>query len=329
MTKTEIEIRSWDRFITRNFVIQPDLLGKQHTFSYENYKIQIKLPDLGKLDRGKGYDEVISVGSLRTVNKGPIDYNVLKVDVTVRRATRIQIRSEVLTTNPNARELFSDDEQENLNRIAFRYGEIAEKAFDYWIRVVRWKTNLSIFGRYEWQDNRTGWSTRLEDIASEKTIWIGPGIGHIRSVKAITLEEWNEIESVLSQGIDSPIYHDLKHDGKVHLMSGDLYRAVVDLAVACETYMRFSFLKKLSQELNPTLLTFIEEANISQYLNKFFPSILDDYDKKRFKEIKSDLHKLFNSRNKVVHMGEIHGLTEATCRKFAEVTDELLSIKPK
>lgn len=329
MKKTKIEIKSWNRFITKNFTIEPSLLGRHHQFTFENYNVRIKLPDSSMLDRGKEYDEVITVTSRRTVDNEPIKYNILSVDLTLSLPVTVEIPIEVLSRRVNAIELLTDKEQKHLNDLTSQHEQIAERAFDYWVRVVRWKTDKSNFGRREIKEDRSKWGTYLHDVASEKKIWAGPIFFYAYLIKEITSDVWSEIQLTLERGLKPPIYFELKLDGEEYLKSGDFYRATIDFAVACETYLRFIVLNSLPNNLEPTVIKYVEGANIMQYINHFFPSCLDESRKNEYKKIKSNLLKLFDARNQVMHLGKMHRLTKETCLKFLEATNTLFSISPQ
>jgi hypothetical protein len=93
------------------------------------------------------------------------------------------------------------------------------------------------------------------------------------------------------------------------------------------TFLRFSVLQSLPTDLNSKLSVYIEAANISQYINHFFPDIIDEAAKEQFKKLKSDLHSLTNRRNDLVHMGKDDGIDEKLCLRFLKVTQDLLSIR--
>ncbi len=243
MNEKEVKLRSWTRFVTRDFVIEPSLLGNHHAFTFENHNIEIILPGSDMVNRGKGYDEVISVTERRTVDNEPIQYNVHGVEVTVTLPVIIEVPSEVLNRNPKAFELFSDKEQKNLDAITFRHKRIAEKAFNYWIRVVRWKSDISSLGRHEERDNNSLSGTDLYDIVTEKKIWMSQSAAYARHIKRVMHDEWNEIQNTLEQELYPPIYHELKHGASAH---GIVAKGIThDLAALMKRKeMRYSPLKQ-------------------------------------------------------------------------------------
>ena len=169
MDKINTKISSCNRFITRGFVVVPDLLGKELRFEFEDSSVKIKLPGLEHINLGKGYDNLVSVGARRARDNKPIEYDIQKVDVEVSFAFQTKVPSEVLTRSPNAYDLFSEQEQKELNDTADAHKLIAGRAFEYWIRVVRWKCMNSSIGRPERHNYESGWGTYLiDDISTKK-----------------------------------------------------------------------------------------------------------------------------------------------------------------
>ena len=49
MTNSKINIISWNKFTTREFVVAPELLGLSQEFPFENSKVRIELPSADNL----------------------------------------------------------------------------------------------------------------------------------------------------------------------------------------------------------------------------------------------------------------------------------------
>ena len=326
METRQMKVKSWNRFLTRNLAVKPEVLGCEHRFSFENRTVSIKIPSINQVDSGQGYDKVASVGARRAVDNEPLEFYIHKVDVEVSIPVTVSIPSEVLNRPPNAYDLFPDEEQKQLNEIAEQHQSIAEKAFEYWIRIVRWVCDDSRIGRDQVEDFRSGWSTYLIDAESDTKVWIQGQVFHVLGYKTLRVEEWQEIQSKLSLGSQPPIHVEFKHDAEENIRLGDYRRSLVDMAIACETFLRFTVLQRLPVELNTKQTADIEEANVRQYIEKFFPEIIDEATNKQFKKLKSGLHSLFDRRNELVHMGKDEGIDKELCLRFLKVTQELLSI---
>ncbi len=327
MTKADVSLYSWNRFITRNFVILPELLGKVLRFTFENHTIKVILPGINHVDRGNEFDPIISVGARRTSDNKPLEFHVNKVDVEVIKPIRIKVPSEALNRNANAYDLFSQKEQEGLNRIADSYKVIAEKSFEYWMRILRWKCDDSRIGSPEIHDYNSGWSTYLYDLDAIKKIWIEPVVFYVRGNRKVGIQQWSEIEDAVQRNLEPPTYVEFKHSAEQNIKIGDLNRAIVDLAISCETYLRSAVLDSLPSGLEPSIVNYVESANINQFISKFFPNILDEDQKKIYQKIKSGLSRLFAHRNKIMHKGITDRLTYDTCQKHLQTTSQLIAIQ--
>lgn len=326
MKTQQIKIKSWNRFLTRNLVVKPEILGTKHQFPFENSTVSIKIPSIDQIDSGQGFDKVALVGARRAKDNEPLEFHIHKVDVEVSIPSVVLVPSEVLNRPANAYDLFSTEDQTRLNNLAGIHQSIAEKAFEYWIRIVRWVCDDSRIGRDKVEGYSSGWSTYLLDAESHTKVWIQTQVLHVLGYKTIRLEEWQEIQSKLAIGSQPPIYVELKHDAEESIRLGDYRRSLVDMAIACETFLRFAVLQRLPSELNTKLATYVEEANISQYITHFFPGIIDEVANKKFRKLKSDLHSLTKLRNDLVHMGKDDRIDEKLCLRFLKITQELLSI---
>jgi hypothetical protein len=248
-TVTSREVKSWTRFVIRPLGAQPNIMGREHRFAFDQNMITVKLPLLEHADRGEGYDEIASV-RVRSADGKPRDYEILKVDVEVSRGNRLVFPPEVLSQPPNAFELFSEQEQTHFNELSSQYESIAERAFEYWIRIVRWTCDDFLLGRDRGKGFHSDWGTRLADAETGKHVWIPTAIFQARSYRTVSLQEWEAIQESLSAGLYPPAYIEHKHDAEEYIERGDHRRALVDLAVACELFLRAMVIRNLPAELN-------------------------------------------------------------------------------
>ena len=131
----------------------------------------------------------------------------------------------------------------------------------------------------------------------------------------------------MAEGLEPPVYYDVMFDGEEHLRIGDLQRAVVDFAVACEAYLRISVRQRLPVGLSDEVQKYVDDANIRQVLGRFFPEALDVEQAKLLGKISSALHKLFDVRNTILHSGRMEALTPKDCQTFLDATQQLISME--
>ena len=226
--------------------------------------------------------------------------------------------------------MFSEAQKERLNKLAARCGDVAHRAFDLWIRTLRWKANDFWIGLPEGTVVATGLQVEIREKDTPNRLWTGGDeLITVYLEKVVTTKVWDDVSAALLSGLEPPIFYDLLYDAMAHLVvRGDLKRAVVDAAVAAETYMRTIVQEGFPDGLDEPFQTYINEANISQVISKFFPTHLDGQQSRTYKALKPDLHKLFNARNGIMHYGRKGGLTAQKCQRFIHRVRDLLELVP-
>jgi hypothetical protein len=258
----------------------------------------------------------------------PLEVNIHDVDVVVSIPGRTSV-SEEARTKVVTQKSISEQQQKHLEKLVSEYGNVARRAFDLWIRTLRWKADDSRIGLPEVIGVETGWGTEIREKDTPNRIWAGGKSLIIYVGKTVTVEVWNEVSAALNAGESPPIYYDFLYDAMAHLERGDFQRTVVDAAVAAETYMRTIVQEGLPIDLDASLQEYINEANIRQVVEKFFPERLDMEQRKTFKKtLKSKLHQLFDDRNDIMHLGQKEGLTKQHCRRIIKSVSDLLSLEP-
>ena len=329
MNHIKLSIFSWNRFISRNLSIHPDLVGGVHEFPYEQYKVTVALPSRQHLPTEPDKENLLTFYRYKDKDgkKIPVELTVHAVDVSVRIPDEVSVPEEILNRPSNAFDIIPKEKQEHLDHLAATYETVAERAFDLWIRTLRWKCDNSTIGRPEIRGPESGWSTYLITQPHEKRIWSSSKVFYIIGTKMITPKMWQEVESSLKMKCQPPIFIDLTMDAIEHINVGDLKRAIVDMAIACESFLRMIVEKSLPNGLQVSIATYIDDANIRPVLEKFVPDILNEKERKEFNKIKSKLHELCDLRNNIVHKGQSSELTEERCNSFLRTTKRLLGLR--
>jgi len=237
--------------------VTPDILGQSHAFTFDGHDINVALPGAKRLagfktGEGEFVDDRLSVRGWREQDeqREPLAVEVHDVDAVVVIPGSTTVPNEVLTRPINDYELFAEQQQEYLNKLTSNYGKIARQAFDYWIRLVRWKADSWRLGLPEISGEETGWGTYLQEKNSRKDLWAGPlRIVSVLPIASVTRAVWDEPAAALDSGVSPPIFNDLLYDALIHLDRKDLQRAIVDAAMAAEIYM-----KRIVHEGLPTAL---------------------------------------------------------------------------
>lgn len=328
MEQTVLNLVSWNRFVPRNLSIHRELVGAAHQFNFEESQITIKLPTTQHLPTEPNQEGPLSFNCWKEVDgkKIPEQYHVNSVDIEVSIAEKITFPSKVLEVPPCAHEIIPETQQEHLNVLASKNSSVAERAFDLWIRTLRWKSDYSAIGRPEISGCESGWSTYLVAKPQEKRVWIAPSIHVVRGVCTVTPEMWEAVMASLKNGCSPPVYIDLMMDAAEHIKLDDLQRAIVDMAIACETFLRMIVARNLPDNIQSSVASYIDDANIRQVLEKFVPEILCNQGKNDLGKIKSKLHLLFDTRNGIVHKGQTANLNKNLCESFLETTRKLVGL---
>ena len=329
MTLIRLATASLNRFVPRNLSIHPDLVGAVHEFIHEKHRINIALPLPQHFPTEPNQGELLTFSHYREVNgkKIPSQLWVHAVDVVVAIPEELSVPREILDRPPNAFEIVPKAQQEHLDHLAATYEAVAERAFDLWIRTLRWKCDNSAIGRPEITSYGSGWSTYLVAQPQDQRIWIGPMVFQLKGTKMVTPDIWEEAGTSLKLEVTPPVFIDLIMDAAEHIKLGDLRRAIIDMAIACEVFLRMLLAKSLPPDLQACIVTYVDDANIRPVLEKFVPDILSKAERKELDKIRSKLHALFDIRNEIVHKGRVSELTKERCDAFLEATKELVALR--
>jgi hypothetical protein len=325
----ETKIESWDQFVTRNLTVEYALMGNSHIFPYQGATVRITLPKSNRVVEHYQENALADVYAYREENdeKVLLQININGVDVCVQQGHVVALPGEVFNRRPKATDLISEVDQKRLDAIGTTANNIASNAFEYWLSVLRWKCNNYGIGRPMISDNRSGWSTYLRDAESQHDVWMTPRTMLIFMRKAVTAEDWDSIQAALESGDDAPIYSKLLDDAREYRDRHEYRRSTIDLAIACEVFIRMMVLQSLPQNLDPDVRVMIEEANINQYVRKFFPNLLTIDGQAKFKKLANDhLGSLFDARNKIMHMAQDDRATNENCLRFIKATETLFEI---
>lgn len=329
MKSEEHTIGSWNRFLTRNLVIHPEIVSAVHEFQFEDHQIRIALPPSKHLPAEPGHGDLYTFNWYKEADgkKIPQQLGVESVDVTVSIAKKVLLPPEITKHSPNRTDIVSKEQQKKLNELAAAHGAIAERVFDLWVRTLRWKSENSEIGRPMISGYESGWSTYLITEPKGERIWIAPMIFVAKKSKMVTSEIWKAVASALKTNQNPPVFVDLVMDAEEHLKRGDLQRATVEMAMGCEVFLRKLVAESLPSGLQPSVAAYVDDANIRPVLEKFVQDFLNSEEHDQLKRIKSKLHQLFDLRNSIVHKGQAAALSLGVCEQFLEVSKKLVNLR--
>ena len=94
-------------------------------------------------------------------------------------------------------------------------GQVAERAFDHWLRVMRWRTRSWRIGRMR-KHQRTKRGTTLREDGTNRQLAPTVQTIVVRQDRPFTVEEWSDTQDALANGRESPLFYDLFFDGQEH-----------------------------------------------------------------------------------------------------------------
>ena len=303
---------SWSRFETPSLDIAAALAGDHHEFVFAGHTTRVRLPPASAAGDG-AMDRLFITQSL-SADGTPVTYAVRDVDVELDQLDTDLVRGLVARDKPDP----------NVDAVA-EMGEVAGRAFDYWIRVVRWQAKSHRIGRLTRQQRDT-WGSRLRETGTRRQL-ASHAIRIVVSLSSpLSPELWTDIAGLLVAGSEPPVSFDLYFDSLDHIDHGDLRRAIVDLANAAELFLRSRLDRSLPSALTPAVRKYAMRANASVLLSRFAPEILGAGGPSFLQAKKADLAQLFELRNRLVHSSDQLALTESMCRQLGRVTKELLEL---
>ncbi len=309
----KIEAASWNRFNSDWLAVTREVLGRKHRFNFEGRHVEVCLPQEEHADRGKGYDEVAECIRWKKQNGKdiPENFHIFKVDLTIDLEKPIEVRKALLEFAPVRRELITETKAKLFDKIIEEHESLALKAFDYWIRVVRWKIGFWLIGQPEIQTPRSGWGTYLIEKDGGKRFWAGSHEFTIRFTKAVTIEEWDVIQEALSERREPPIWIEFLFDAQHKLEMGDKSGCILSLAIACESIFRHAVYNQFPdvKHVDERLIDTFNEINIRAIFRNITKFRFWDKNWKKNCDW-SRINEIFNLRNSVVHLGRTEGIKD-------------------
>lgn len=328
----EIYAKSWMRYLTPELGVVSELMGARHEFTFDGYEIKVILPTKDQADKSNEHDEVAIANAWKMdTPKDPFEFAILQVDVEVNLIEKVLVPEGATDSMKVYIRAFDNDpiNKEKISNIAKKYAEISNKAFQYWLDLLRWSKNYPFFGKQKpSQPNSSGWGIYLQDIKTGNSVFNLNNPIHASLIPVITVAEWKLTQERLGDNIGLPMYMKFKFDAQESMRIGNYERAIIELALACEIYVKKSFFSYLPiEQLHDEVIKHIEKANISHYLKHFFRQIIVDSEEAKFTKVKAELLKLIDERNSYMHKGFMSEATLETSKRYLSAVEDLFTIQ--
>jgi uncharacterized protein (UPF0332 family) len=324
-----IKAKTWHRFMASNFCVSADVMGSQHKFEFENYNVSVRLPGIEAADRDNKYDQVASLSSSLSKTGEPLTFTVHKVDMEIEIPKSLSAPKKALNKPPSQYDAFNDKQRESVDLICKGYPLIAERAYDYWLDIIRWSSSCSLIGQLQLSDKRSGWGIYIVDDSTDHRVWGCTQVIVVKREYEVSTEHWNTAQAHLSNNAELPMHIRFLHDADTSIENQLYEKAILELALSCEIYLRYSVFKTIPDTLSAELHAYIEEANINQYVGRFFKSLVDTSAESDYKRLTKELSSLISRRNSYVHMGVMDDANQDRCIRYSTAVKKLFSVTLK
>lgn len=171
---------SWNRFSTPGLTIAAELAGGSHVFEHRGLNVRIVLPSATR--GGEHEDSRLHVTARWAADGTPIQFDVFDVDVCVDQPNSPELRAALVEPRP---------EHIDKSGVISRMGDFAAQAFEYWLRVIRWRTRHWRIGRLR-KHRRARWGTYLYEHGPNRRLAQSVTTITVPADRKITADEWGD-----------------------------------------------------------------------------------------------------------------------------------------
>jgi hypothetical protein len=301
------------RFSLDRLRVSPDLVGAKHEFIFDGCRATVALPTIEMEERG--VETALMCIKWKSEGMVPLEYQVGVVDLTIELTEPIDIPEEMLGLPMKQVDLLNKAQIAKLDDLADKGSDTLQRAFDYWLRVVRWKSRIGYIGepriRYA---GREGIGSVLKDRATRHRLWQSPQVIHAIGGKVATSNEWNEAQLALAANKQPPVWFEFLFEAQMRMNNEDLVGSVLTLAIAFEVSLRKIFSAGLERlDADPAILAVLDVANLRALLTRLKKVRAWNDDWAAATEFGA-LHKLMDYRDGVMHMAKVAELNRAELR---------------
>jgi hypothetical protein len=305
---TPVEARYQQIFQVAHFTVEPQIAGAKIDFLFEGKRILITLPPM---------PENLGPGNMAptSLNPNPFELraslsgwnstgNPLWVDIDSMRISIPGLHVEIpkaAAKHPHINTtLFNDEQRRSMDEQSDRLYHLANRAMEYWLRVVRWKTQFHLINRVLYSTGG-GFDGGALINAQSGTRFYTPRVGRtfvMPPQHVVTQNEWTDITLALGDGTEPPIWYDYFISAKQRMEEGDTLAAILDLAIASEARIRTFMNNTLPSELPEGYQRTIRRVNISDVMTRWqaygLPNLVG----------LNHVKMLFEIRNGIMHSGK-------------------------
>ena len=166
--------------------------------------------------------------------------DVYKRQVEIAVPEPISVPEEALSNPPKQFEHFSEEQKKSADGVCNQHSELAEKAFQYWLEMIRWASGAALIGQPSISGFESGWSTYLMESATNHRVWASPIMLTVYREYEVTKEHWEIAAEHLRNSDELPMHLRFFHDAVTSTRHGQYKKAIIEIAMACEIYLRYA-----------------------------------------------------------------------------------------
>lgn len=309
-----------DKWVEINgFTIRAEATGRKHRFEYDKHKVTISVPTQSK----KHEDRLDLISWKKGKRKKPLVYvvNHIRITIEINDVVSIGKNYSLSPSKSLGRASISPKSAKRLDNYAQHYEQYAEEIIDYWLTVLRWKSDNFSIGRKRQHQSST--SSRLLVTNDQNKFWWNSPV-HLTAYisDGLSLKEWQEVAKILKAGVRPPPWNTFLMQGQYYLRLSEFQESIICFAIASESLMRTLFI----QEIQPpnlkkmNALKQISIRNIRESWKDF--SFWKSGDEAHFDE--KGLAKLFETRNSIMHSGNSK-LDKKKCKEYQDMCKKFIA----
>lgn len=313
-------------------LVNIDLLGCKHKMQFEGREICISLPgeysDCGCHGMPSHVEDRAKCTGWNR-NEECIELSVSSVILTVSLTDEdgLEITKEMIDPESRGSNIFSEKNgQDKIDKIHKMLSSIAYRAFDYWARVIRWKTKNSFFGAPIENNKHYGFNDFFASLDPLKRLGARTIVMSIYIHDSLSIEEWTGIQECLQRNEQPPLWIDAYNDARRREEVGDMRGAFLEAAISMESFLKKKLLDSL-ESLPPSEVAVrknIERWHISDVL-KNHRKIGPVNDLSMSEDVLDLLKKTFDKRNAIMH-GKSVDLDEETLRTVLATIRDIIKV---
>ncbi|PSO17615.1 hypothetical protein [Bradyrhizobium sp. MOS002] len=332
MTYVEVPINVCAQFELERLCIVAELVAATHQFVFNDKAVTVHLP--GPEKPSVSFDiHNLRVISRRSADKVPLKYSVRTVTLEMALPEPIHVPDELLRLPPKQYKLVQPDENERLDQTVREAGEELRAAFAHWLAIVRWKSGIGYIGEPSISYGGDGQSAALCERATGHRLWTETVRIAVQLDRAVTEADWAATQSALVAGKTAPVWFDFLFDSEMRLNNKDLVGAVLSLAIALETNIRYIFFGELSKAtVDPVIVEILDLTNVRALLSRLKKTERWTEEWASATDV-STFHRLMDLRNNVMHLAITNDVDAQELRKmhkavttFAYFTSDALGL---